>query len=80
MYVEAEYKSLPVHQLMCMTNIAVHLAVAIWNTSIAEKNHKLVHGLRVLSCVIPKVCGVIGVRQVGRWMALLCMNLSDCQQ
>jgi hypothetical protein len=65
---------------MCMANIAVHLAVAIWNTSIAEKNHELVHRLRVLSCVVPEICGIIGVRQVSRWVALLCMDLSDCQQ
>lgn len=67
--------ALAVHQLVCVANVAVHLAIAIRDTAVAEENQKLVDGLRVLRSIVPEVGRVVGVGQMCRRVALLCVNL-----
>jgi hypothetical protein len=58
-----------------VTNVAVHLAVAIWDTSVTEEDQELVSRLGILRRVVPEVGGVVHVCQMCRWVAFLCVDL-----
>ena len=51
--------------------IAVHEAIAIWNTTVTHEDHDLVDRLWVLREVIPEHGGVIGVREMSLRITLL---------
>src|SRR5690242_2344370 len=67
--------SLGIDQLESMATVAVHLAVTIWNTAVAKQNHELVNGFRVLRCIVPEICRIIGVSQMSRRIAFLGVDL-----
>jgi hypothetical protein len=54
----------------------VHEAVAIWNAAVAHEDHNLMDGLWVLGEVVPEGCGVVGVSEVGGWIAFLSVGTS----
>jgi len=59
---------------MGMSMVAMHLAEAIWNTSVAEKDHKLVDRLGILRRIVPEEGGIVSRRQMRRRIPLLRMD------
>ncbi len=57
-----------------MARVAVHVAPAICDASIAHGNHYLMDRLGILTEVVPEHCRVICGAQVSCWIALLCVN------
>lgn len=54
-----------------MATIAMHLAVAIWNTTVTHENHELMNRLWVLRSIVPESSRIISVCKMCGWMALL---------
>jgi hypothetical protein len=52
----------------------MHLAVAVRDSTIAEKDHKLMHRLGVLRSIIPERCRIIRVRQMRLWVTFLSVD------
>jgi hypothetical protein len=63
-----------VNELVGVANVAVHLAVALGNTTVSEQNHELMHTLGVLRCVVPEGSRIVRVCKMGSWVTLLGMD------
>jgi hypothetical protein len=57
-----------------VSNVTMHLAVAVRDSTIAEKDHKLMHRLGVLRSIIPERCRIIRVRQMRLWVTFLSVD------
>ena len=60
-----------VDQLDRVSGVAVHEAPAIWDTSVAHEDHKLVDRLGVLRGIVPKGSAVVCMGEVGGGVTLL---------
>lgn len=60
-----------VDKLKGVTKVAVHVSIAIWDTSITKQNHDLMDRFGVAAKVVPKHGRVISVRQMRCWVSLL---------
>lgn len=63
-----------IDELVGVTDVAVHLAIALGNTSVTKQDHKLVNRLWVLRSVVPKRSRVVRVSEMGRGVTLLCVD------
>lgn len=63
-----------VDKLDGVAEVAIHEAIAIWNTSITHQNHDLMDRFGVLGEIVPKGSAVISMGEMSGWVTLLRVN------